>query len=168
MRQRPEPEIIPPGREPEVREGASDEQLALLARLMDDVFRIPGTPIRFGMDSVIGLLPGMGDMVTGLVSFTILYSAWARGVPRVTQARMLANIAIDAAIGTIPFLGDVFDIAWKANRKNYELLQRSQYESNRRQEFSDWLFLIGILLATAIVVAIPIAVLIWTVRELRG
>ncbi len=146
----------------------SDETLQMLASLLDDVFHLPGTSIRFGLDPLIGLIPGLGDVITGLASFLIVFSAWQRGVPRVTQARMLANIGIDTVLGAIPLFGDVFDVAWKSNRKNFRLLQRDASVSRERQEFSDWLFLFVIVAAAVAAVAVPIAVLILLVHRLWG
>src|SRR3954470_289239 len=103
-----EPEILPPRRGKNLPAGISDEQLNQLASLLDDIFNIPGTRIRFGLDALIGLIPGLGDLITGAMSFLIMYGAWQRGLPRVTLARMLANIGIDTIVGTIPILGDAF------------------------------------------------------------
>jgi len=147
--------------------GVSDETLELVARMLDDVFQIPGTRIRFGLDAIVGLMPGLGDILTGAASFLIVLAAWQRGLPRVTQTRMLMNVVIDTGIGAIPFLGDVFDVAWKANRRNMTLLKRSETTSISRQKTSDWLFLIAIFAVGALVLAIPIAVLVWLVQHLR-
>jgi hypothetical protein len=120
----PEPEIL----RPRINRGAdlfSDRNLDLLSHILDDFLRIPGTQIRFGLDGIIGLIPGIGDILGALASWIIILAAWLRGVPRVTLARMLANVAIETIIGAVPVLGDAFDIAWKANRRNYALLERS-------------------------------------------
>jgi hypothetical protein len=119
-----EPEIL----RPRLNRGAdffSDRNLDLLSHLLDDFLRIPGTQIRFGLDGIIGLIPGVGDIIGAMASWIIILAAWLRGVPRVTLARMLANVAIETIVGTIPVLGDAFDIAWKANRRNFALLERS-------------------------------------------
>src|SRR5258708_39328477 len=110
-----DPEILPPLRR-SVPVTISDEQLDQLASLLDDMFNVPGTRIRFGLDAIIGLIPGLGDLITGAMSFLILYGAWQRGLPRVTISRMLANIAIDTLVGTVPIFGDAFDVMWKSNR----------------------------------------------------
>ncbi|AFL86780.1 hypothetical protein Terro_0435 [Terriglobus roseus DSM 18391] len=120
----PEPEIL----RPRMRAGSelfSDRNLDLLSHVLDDFLRIPGTQIRFGLDGIIGLIPGVGDIIGAMASWIIILAAWLRGVPRVTLARMLANVAIETIVGTIPLLGDAFDVAWKANRKNFALLERS-------------------------------------------
>ena len=120
----PEPEILRP-RFTRGSELFSDRNLDLLSHLLDDFLRIPGTQIRFGLDGIIGLIPGIGDVLGAMASWIIILAAWLRGVPRITLARMLVNVAIETIIGTVPILGDAFDIAWKANRRNYALLERS-------------------------------------------
>jgi hypothetical protein len=98
-------------------------QVRFIARLMDDQFGIPGTRIRFGLDTLIGFFPGLGDAVTSLVSLLIVHHAWQSGVPKLTIARMLGNVGIDFVFGAIPLVGDLFDVMFKANRKNARLLE---------------------------------------------
>lgn len=117
--QRPVVHRVNPGDEPR-----RAKDLELLANWMDSVFEIPGTGIRFGMDALIGLVPGLGDTMTSIISLYILQAASRHGVPRATLMRMAANIAADYAVGTVPVVGDVFDVYWKSNKKNVELLQR--------------------------------------------
>lgn len=95
-----------------------------LATLLDAQFRIPGTSLRFGYDSIIGLVPGVGDSVTALLGGYIVYRARQLGAPPSLIARMLLNLGVDAAFGSIPIVGDVFDFAFKANRKNVALLRQ--------------------------------------------
>jgi hypothetical protein len=166
MRPKVEPQIIPPGRGTDVR-GLDDETLNLLASLLDDIFRIPGTAIRFGLDPLIGLVPGVGDLLTGAASFLIIFSAWQRQLPRVTVARMMANVAIDTLVGSVPILGDAFDTAWKSNRKNMNLLQRATIDAERRNNWRDWLFLVGLVLLMLLLIAIPVAVLWLVIHLLR-
>lgn len=94
-----------------------------LATLLDSAFLIPGTNIRFGFDALIGIVPGIGDILTTLISLYIVREARALGAPRLLVARMLANVAIDGAVGAVPLLGDAFDVVWRANRRNMALLQ---------------------------------------------
>ncbi len=94
-----------------------------IARWMDSAFRIPGVGIRFGLDSVIGLLPGVGDAATALASLYILAAANRYGLGRAAQLRMALNIAIDAVLGAVPVIGDLFDVYWKANLRNVALLR---------------------------------------------
>jgi hypothetical protein len=102
-----------------------EERLAridALARLLDTAFVIPGTNIRFGLDALIGLVPGIGDAVTTVLSLYIVNEARALGAPRLLLARMLANVGLDGVIGAIPLFGDAFDVAFRANRRNMALL----------------------------------------------
>jgi hypothetical protein len=101
------------------------KRLDLLARLLDDAFQLPGTRYRIGWDGLIGLIPGVGDTATALLSAYIVWEAKRLGVPKWTLARMLANIGFDILSGAVPVLGDLFDFAWKANRRNLELLHRA-------------------------------------------
>jgi hypothetical protein len=99
-------------------------ELELLARWTDTVFRIPGLNIRFGLDAIIGLIPGVGDLLTSAASLYILSAANRYNVPRITLARMATNILLDTLIGAIPLAGDLFDAFWKSNQRNVELLRR--------------------------------------------
>jgi hypothetical protein len=96
----------------------SRARIARVARLLDSAFVIPGTNIRIGLDPLLGLIPGAGDAATALLSIYIVYEARRAGLPKTALLRMAANIAIDAIIGTVPLLGDVGDIFWRANRRN--------------------------------------------------
>jgi hypothetical protein len=139
---------------------ASNEHLDYVAALLDDMFRIPGTHIRFGLDALIGWIPGIGDAMAGIASFFIVFAAWRRGVPKVTLVRMIANVLLETTLGAIPVAGDVFHVFWKANRRNYKLLirEREQPGSSTRR---DWLFLSVILFTAIAAVAIPLAIVIW-------
>lgn len=95
-----------------------------LAYWLDDRFRLPGTEIRVGLDGLVGLVPGVGDAVTAGLGAYILTEAWGLGAPGRVLAHMLFNLAIDAVVGSVPVLGDVFDVGWKANRRNVDLLRR--------------------------------------------
>src|SRR5437016_452252 len=163
-----EPEVISPRRPG--TDAFTDENLEHLATLLDDIFRLPGTQIRFGLDAIVGLVPAVGDVLTGLASFLIVFAAWRRRLPRVTIARMVANIAIDTIIGTIPVAGDAFDVFWKANRMNMRLLQRDGQHSHP-QTWRDWAFLLFIFFVLAGLALLPFAVLaalIVLARRLRG
>src|SRR5215475_5058799 len=98
------------------------KRVRLLSRLLDEQFRIPGTTYRVGLDGLLGLIPGVGDAVGALLSAYILYEAIRLGAPNTVLLRMMANIGIDAVGGVIPIVGDIFDMAWKANKKNAALL----------------------------------------------
>jgi hypothetical protein len=145
------------------RQFASNEHLDYIAALLDDIFRIPGTKIRFGLDALIGWVPGVGDATTGVASFLIVFASWRRGVKGVTLARMIANVLLETVIGAIPVAGDVFHVVWKANRRNYQLLLRER-EQPGLSTGRDWMFLAVLLLAVILAAAIPIAILIWLLR----
>lgn len=93
-----------------------------VASWLDDRFRIPGTGIRIGIDGIAGLIPGVGDAAATLISLYLVAEAYRAGVPTSALVRMLANIGVDFAVGSIPLLGDIFDIAFKANRRNLRIL----------------------------------------------
>jgi len=119
-----------------------------LSRWMDSQFELPILRWRFGLDALIGLVPFIGDAATTLVSLYILTLASQCGVPRITLARMGMNVAIDMLLGSLPLLGDVFDLWWKANQKNAQLLQIHLSETSReslRARSMDWLFVGGVL-----------------------
>ena len=139
-----------------------DETLRKLEFLLDEAFPIPGTHIRFGLDAIVGLVPGIGDVLAGLFSLVIPLAAWIRGVPYVSLVRMAANLGIGVLVGSIPILGDAFDIAWKVNRRNYRLLTRHLGEP-RRHTWRDWAFLLALAAVLALVFAIPVVVVLWLV-----
>jgi hypothetical protein len=99
-------------------------RLEALAKVMDGAFMIPGTTIRFGLDGIIGLIPVAGDMIAGLVSIYLIWEAKQLGAPRWLIARMLANALLDTALGSVPVVGDAFDVLFRANMKNMALLRR--------------------------------------------
>jgi Domain of unknown function (DUF4112) len=138
----------------------ADENLDLLSHLLDDWFRIPGTSVRFGLDGIIGLVPWAGDVLAGLASCIIVIAAWFRGVPYVTLLRMVVNLGIDIVIGAVPVAGDMFDIAWKANRRNYALMTR-HLQQPHRHTWRDWIFLMLLGCVMAIIIMIPLIILIW-------
>ncbi len=100
----------------------SQEKLNRLAWLMDSSFRIPGTQIRFGLDGIIGLIPGFGDALGALISSHILTQAAQMGAPKSILLKMAFNIGFDAVLGIVPVVGDVSDLIWKANQRNVQLL----------------------------------------------
>ena len=99
-------------------------QVRWLASVMDDRYVVPGTPIRFGWDSILGLFPGLGDVLTSIISLLIVHHAWQTGASTFTLARMLGNVGADFLVGSVPFVGDLFDVAFKANRRNARLLEQ--------------------------------------------
>jgi uncharacterized iron-regulated membrane protein len=98
-------------------------RLDALAKLMDSAIAVPGTRLRIGLDSVIGLVPGIGDIASALISSYIIWEARQLGVPRWKIARMVANTALDTTVGAIPVVGDVLDVFYKSNRRNLKILR---------------------------------------------
>jgi hypothetical protein len=135
-----------------------------MARWLDYAFTLPGG-FRFGVAGVIGLIPGIGDVLDALLSLYIVIRAIQLGVPRVALARMLVNIGIESVAGSVPIFGDVFDIAFKANRRNY-LLLRNHMLQPRRQRIEDWWFLLATVVILIASIAFPVILLIELVKHL--
>jgi hypothetical protein len=147
---------------------ATPTELELLrrwARQLDSQFRVPGTNIRFGWDPILGLVPGLGDLVAPLFAVMILFHAWKLRVPKVIMARMVVNAGIDAIFGIIPVLGNVFDVFWKANRANVALIERHVGEGGRPRT-GDWLFVAGALMVALAFAMLPILIVVWIGRQL--
>ncbi len=102
---------------------AAVARVELVARMMDSMFEIPGTRIRIGADALIGMIPILGDLVSQAISSYIIWEARQLGVSKFTLARMIGNSAIDTVVGIVPFIGDAFDVAFRANMKNLALLK---------------------------------------------
>lgn len=128
------------------------QNLERLGWVMDDLFRIPVLGWRFGLDALIGLVPGLGDTSTALVSFYILAAAVRYQVPKITMLRMGLNIGIDYLLGSLPVVGDFADAWWKSNQKNLELLKKRATVSTdeaRAGRASDWIFVGGMMVGLA-------------------
>ena len=113
-----------PRRPNEAEIQAALRRVEQLSYWMDERFELPGTRLRVGLDGIIGLIPGVGDAATNLVTAYIIYEAWRLGIPSALLGRMLANLGIDTVVGAVPLVGDLFDIGFKANRRNVRLLRR--------------------------------------------
>lgn len=113
------------------------QRMRRLATIMDSAYRIPGTRWTIGLDSLLGLVPGIGDVATTAVAGFIVREAIQLGVRKRTITRMIGNIAVDLAVGTIPLLGDVFDFAFKSNLKNVALLERDLHRRFNKVEAYD-------------------------------
>jgi hypothetical protein len=102
---------------------AALDRLDRLATLFDTAFILPGTNVRFGIEAVLRLIPGLGDGLASALSIYLLYEAHGLGVPRTLFARMIGNVALEGVVGAVPFLGDAFDVYFRANRRNVALLR---------------------------------------------
>ncbi|HXE79402.1 MAG TPA: DUF4112 domain-containing protein [Vicinamibacterales bacterium] len=144
------------------------DRLRQWAGVLDNAFRVPGTGIRFGWDPILGLVPGIGDLVAPAYAIAIIVTAAQLGVPRIVQVRMLLTATVDLVIGALPVVGDLFDFAWRANDRNMALLER--YVRNRRPAGrGDWLFVIAVLAVLVIAAALPLialaALIQWMVQD---
>ncbi len=144
--------------------------LRAIAFLLDDLFRVPGTKWRFGLDPIIGLIPGLGGGATGLMSFLTVVEAARRGLPKVVMTRMALNILVNSVADSIPVVGDLFSAFFKSNRINYELLKKHTAEqaektidpaTGRPRQLTtqrDWLFVgllvLGMLVAVGLLVGV--------------
>jgi len=102
---------------------AALDRLDMLATALDTAFIVPGTNIRFGVESLLRLIPGIGDAMASALSCYLLYEAYRLGVPRLLLARMLANVLLEGTVGAVPLAGDAFDVFFRANRRNVALLR---------------------------------------------
>ena len=143
---------LTPGQEQRV------ELLRRIARTPDSAVPVPGTSFRFGLDPILGLIPGVGDLVSPLFTLGILFQARDLGVPRVVQLRMIFNVAIDVLTGFVPLIGDLFDFAWKANNRNMALLERHVYEEHTPSS-GDWVFVVACVLLLLVIAAVPFLLL---------
>ena len=130
------------------------EALRKFSQLLDSAFVIPGTTYRIGLDPILGLFPGIGDLVSPLFTIGILWQARDLGLPRVVQLRMIFNVAIDALLGAVPVIGDLFDFAWKANDMNMALMDRHAYEEHRPSA-GDWVFVTAMIVMLVVLGLIP-------------
>jgi hypothetical protein len=138
-------EVLPPEDQPHSeRSSASlESHFRWLALIMDDFLRVPGTKLRFGLDPIIGLLPGIGDVTSAIISAVAFVHAARSGVPKILLARMAMNILINELVGIIPGLGDAFSFWFKSNVRNYELL-RGYSAAPAGSRRGDWIFVIAV------------------------
>ena len=156
-------EVLPP----EEKETRSELEplFRWLALIMDNFLRVPGTNFRFGLDPIIGLLPGLGDTGSAVISAMALIAAARRGLPKILLARMSLNILINEAVGIVPILGDAFSFWFKSNVRNYELL-RKHAAAPRRSTTSDWIFVAGVLGALVLILIVSLALSFWLLYTL--
>lgn len=138
-----------------------------VARLLDSALRVPGTNIRFGLDAVIGLVPGLGDMAGAALAGYLVLLAGRLGAPPAVVLRMLGNIAVDAVAGAVPVLGDLFDVGWKANTRNVELLDR-YLDAPGEVHAASRVLVVGIVATLVVLAAGGIALGVVVIRFLGG
>lgn len=142
---------------PDQSKPIDDPFIAFMAKMMDTAFVVPGTNIRFGLDPILGLVPGLGDTLTSFISTFLIFQSARYGVPKVVIARMAMNVMANTVIGAIPVAGDAFSVYFKSNAKNYELLRRHAGTQQRKSTAGDWAFVIAVL---AVVVSVILFVII--------
>ena len=156
-------EILPP--EEKQKRARLEGLFRWVALVMDELIAFPRSKFKFGLDPLIGLIPGIGDTASAIVSALLLIQAARRGLPRILLARMSLNILINEIVGIIPGLGDAFSFWFKSNKRNYELLL-AHTEQPRRSQTWDWVFVIATLAVLFLIVAIGILVSLLVLRAI--
>ena len=147
--------------------GSSLARVRAVSQLLDNALRVPGTNIRVGLDPLVGLIPGFGDLVGGLASAYIILEAARAGAPASVLLRMLGNVGIDTALGALPVAGDVFDVAWKSNARNVRLLER-HLEAPRETRSASIALALLVIVATVLLAVAGVALTFLLVRRLFG
>ena len=142
------------------RVSADLDLLRRWAVLLDSAFVVPGTNIRFGLDAIVGLVPGLGDVVAPVFTVAVLATGLRMRVPAIVLARMVLNAGIDMLIGLVPILGDLADIAWKADLRNVALLERHA-RPGLPPSSSDYAFVIVCIALVLLIALVPILFLVW-------
>ncbi|HEY2921139.1 MAG TPA: DUF4112 domain-containing protein, partial [Candidatus Binatia bacterium] len=137
-----------------------------LADLLDQRFTIPGTSIRIGLDPIISLIPGIGDLVANLTGSVILVIAAQLGVPKIVLVRMGINIAINTIIGAVPIFGDIISIWFRSNVRNVDLLERSLRRGTKRATVNDWLFVIALIVGLLVLLVGIVFAAVWLFKQL--
>jgi hypothetical protein len=146
------------------RQSRMHDALRRWAVLLDSAFRVPGTRIRFGLDAIVGLVPGLGDISTPAFAALILVQAVRMRLPLVVQARMVLNAALDMLFGLVPILGDLADIGFKANLRNLALLERHARPGVPPTR-SDYLFVVICVIVLAFIALAPVVALLWVLTQ---
>ncbi|MGB3790049.1 MAG: DUF4112 domain-containing protein [Phormidesmis sp.] len=144
---------------------ASLKRLQRMSHVLDKAIAIPGSDIRVGLDPILGLLPGGGDVVTGLLSVYIVFEAAKMGLPAPTLGRMGFNILLDVLSGTVPVLGDIFDVGWKANSQNVALIEK-HVAAPTPSRAADKAFSILVIAGLVALVISMAALSVWVVTQL--
>ena len=132
---------------------------------MDNLIRVPGTNFRIGIDPLLGLIPGVGDTSSAVVSALALIQAARQGMPKIVLARMAVNILLNELIGIVPIIGDAFSFWFKSNARNYELVKQHATGARAAQR-SDWAFVIAVLIGLAVLVLIGLAASVFLLQQL--
>ena len=159
-------EVLPP--ESKASNPPVEPLFRWIALLMDNLVRVPGTQFRVGIDPLIGLIPGLGDTGAAMISALALVQAARQGVPKVVLVRMSLNILINELIGIVPVIGDAFSFWFKSNARNYELIKKHTAAPGRARTAgrSDWLFVVGVLVALGLLVSAGLLVSLFVLQQL--
>lgn len=136
-------EVIGPSRAE--RFAAAEQRIGRVTRVLDELVSVPGTPIKVGLDPLIGLIPVAGDALAALVGSWVILEASRFGIPRVVLGRMIVNLAVDLGIGAIPLLGDIYDVAFRSNRRNLDLFRKHALDPDASTR-GEQAFLVGLVL----------------------
>ena len=151
------------------RQSSSSPQRFWLAKFLadwlDQRFTIPGTSIRIGLDPILGLIPGIGDMIANLAGSAIILIAAQYRLPKIVLLRMGLNVALNAIIGAIPVFGDIFSIWFRSNVKNAQLLERYVSVEDRSSTFSNWIFVIAVIIGIVLLLTGILVATVWLIRQ---
>lgn len=136
-----------------------------LAELLDQRFTIPGTSIRIGLDPILGLIPGIGDMIANLAGSAIILIAAQYRLPKIVLLRMGLNVALNAMIGAIPVFGDIFSIWFRSNVKNSQLLERYVGAEGQASTFGNWLFVSAVIIGIVLLLIGTFVATVWLIKQ---
>lgn len=159
-------EVLPPG--PAARKGSEQDRGARarsIAFIMDTMFKVPGTNVRFGLDPLIGLVPGLGNAVGAMVSSFVLFQSARSGIARIVLVRMAMNVLINTGVGAVPIIGDIFSVWWKSNLRNYRLYQKHA-AATAASTRNDWIFVIILISLILMGLLAVLALLVWGAVQL--
>jgi hypothetical protein len=156
---------MPPLRSQDARPGPTRDALRRWAVLLDSAFRIPGTNIRFGLDPLVGFFPGLGDLASPIFTVALLLEGARRRLPPVVLVRMVLNATIDMLLGLLPLLGDLADVAWKANLRNLALLERHAAAPGSKPTPGDYVFVYLCIVAVVAIAMVPVLLVAWLITQ---
>ncbi len=161
----PSPPFLPESPSPDPQRAAIVATAELLAKILDTTVKIPGTPFYVGLDPLLGLIPGIGDMLVNLIGTVILILAARLQVPQIVIARMSLNLLINGTIGAIPILGDLFSLWFRSHARNAEVLRRAATQPYRETQQAR-IYVGCIIAGTVLLLSFAIAAICWIVVKL--
>lgn len=161
----PVPRIPPVSPTPDPQQEALVVTAELLAKILDTTVKIPGTPFYIGLDPLLGLIPGLGDILANLIGTFIMVLAARLQVPQIVLARMSLNLLINGVVGAIPIAGDLFSIWFRSHARNAELLRRAASQPHRETQLAR-LYVAGIIGGTVVLLLLAITAVLWIVMKL--